>query len=277
VLAAVYASDAPDWLRQVPALETLRQVWVQQFYVQDGQTRWRTEAEGIPPASDFISSPYDPKARYAKKHTTSWVGYKVHLTEACEENSPHLITHVETTPAPVADGDTTPQIHQALQDKGLLPGKHLTDTGYLDAELLMSSQQEYGADMIGPTRLDYRWQPKADEGFAAGDFRIDWESGQATCPEGRTSISWSPAVDRGHNEAIKIKFSKKDCGSCASRSRCTQGSRRSLTVRRREQYLALEAARVREQSESFKEEYAKRAGIEGTISQGVRDQQLADG
>jgi transposase len=270
LLAAVYAPDAPDWLRQVPAIETLRQVWVQQFYVQEGQTRWRTEAEGIPPSSAFISSPYDTEARYAKKRTTSWVGYKVHLTETCEDDAPHLITHVETTPAPVADGDTTPQIHQALQDKDLLPGKHLTDTGYLDAELLVSSQQEYGVDMIGPTRLDYRWQAKAGEGFAAGDFRIDWESEQATCPEGRTSTSWSPAVDRGHNEVIKIKFSKKECGACASRSRCTQGTRRSLTVRPREQYLALGAARVREQSETFKQEYAKRAGIEGTISQGVR-------
>jgi transposase len=93
-----------------------------------------------------------------------------------------------------------------------LPGKHLTDTGYLDAELLVSSQKEYGVDLIGPTRLDYRWQAKAAEGFAASDFRIDWEGQQATSPEGHTSTSWSPAVDRGHNEVIKVKFKALDCG-----------------------------------------------------------------
>ncbi len=30
---------------------------------------------------------------------TNWTGYKVHLTETCSENLPHVITQVETTPA----------------------------------------------------------------------------------------------------------------------------------------------------------------------------------
>jgi transposase len=41
-------------------------------------------------------------------------------------------------------------------------------------------------------------------------------------------------------------------------------------VRPHDQYLALQAARSREKSEEFKAEYARRAGIEGTISEGVR-------
>jgi len=102
------------------------------------------------------------------------------------------------------------------------------------------------------------------------DFRIDGEAQQATGPEGRISLGWSPAVDRGHNEVIKIKFSAKDCGACPSRARCTQAKRRTITVRPREQFLALAAARAREKTEAFKGEYAKRAGVEGTISQGVR-------
>src|SRR5262245_18736933 len=110
LLTAVQALEAPAWLRQVPAVETLRHVWLQQFYVEAGHVRWRTEAEGIPSSSAFISSPHDVEARYAKKHTTSWIGYKVHLTETCEDDAPHLITQVETTPGPVADGDVTPQI-----------------------------------------------------------------------------------------------------------------------------------------------------------------------
>jgi transposase len=93
LLAAVHAPEAPDWLGCVPAVETLRLVWVQQFFVAGGQVGWRAEVEGIPPSAIFISSPYDVEAHFAKKQTTSWVGYKVHLTEACEE-APHLITHV---------------------------------------------------------------------------------------------------------------------------------------------------------------------------------------
>jgi transposase len=75
LLATLYAPSTPQWLRHVPAVETLRRVWVQQFYLEAGQVHWRTEKEGIPPAGLFISSPYDAEARYAKKQTTSWVGY----------------------------------------------------------------------------------------------------------------------------------------------------------------------------------------------------------
>jgi len=89
LLDAVFASTSPGWLRQIPAVETLRRVWVQQYYRCDNKLYWRTE-EGIPPATVMISSPYDLDAHYAKKQTTSWVGYKVHLSETCEPDNLHL-------------------------------------------------------------------------------------------------------------------------------------------------------------------------------------------
>jgi transposase len=151
-----------------------------------------------------------------------------------------------------------------------LPGKHLTDTGYLDAELLVDSQKECGVDLVGPTRPDYRWQAQAREGFAAGDIQVDGEAQRVTCPEGRLSIGWTSAVDRGHNEVIKVKFSTRDCRACPSRGKCTQGKRRTVTLRPREQYEALETARAREGSQEFRRAHAKRAGVAGTISHGVR-------
>lgn len=73
---------------------------------------------------------------------------------------------------------------------------------------------------------------------------------------------------------IKIKFSSKGCGPCPSRELCFRSKnryqRRSITLRPEEQYRALRAAREREGSDDFKEEYAKRAGIEGATSLGVR-------
>jgi transposase len=76
LLAAAYARSAPPWLGQNSAVETLRRVWIQQFVVEAGRVRWRTEEDGIPPAGAFISSPHDVEARYAVKRSTSWVGYK---------------------------------------------------------------------------------------------------------------------------------------------------------------------------------------------------------
>ena len=270
LLAALYAPHAPTWLREEPAVETLRRVWVQQFYREADGIRWRTEDEGIPPAGTFISSPYDTEARYAKKHTTSWVGYKVHVTETCEDDAPHVITHVETTAGPVADGAVTPRIHEALAHTGLLPRTHIVDTGYLDAALLATSQREYGVDLLGPTRPDYKWQAQAAQGFDVSHFQIDWAHHQATCPGGCTSLRWTPAVDDRAHAVVKIKFSMKDCQPCPHRVDCTRAKRRTITVRCEEHYGALQAARARETSAAYTTEYAKRAGIEGTLSEGIR-------
>ena len=128
LLAALGADDAPAWFREIPAVQTLRQVWEQQYELHDGVARWRS-GEGVAPASEYINSPYDPDARYSRKRTTSWVGYKGHLTETCDDEGPHLITQVETTPATMADGERLPAIHQDLRQRHLLPRVHLADAG----------------------------------------------------------------------------------------------------------------------------------------------------
>jgi transposase len=84
LLTAIYEGEAAVWLSAIPAVDILRQVWVQQYGVENGKVYWRSGQEGIPPSALFISSPYDLQAHYARKHTTSWIGYKVHLTETCE-------------------------------------------------------------------------------------------------------------------------------------------------------------------------------------------------
>jgi transposase len=154
-------------MRCLRAFQLMRQVWVQQFYRSEAGIHWRTDAEGVPPSALFIASPYDPEAHFGKKRSTSWVGYKVHLTESCEGDQPHLITHVETTAAPVADGDALETIHDALAADGLLPAVHLTDTGSVDAKCLLSSRTQYDVDLLGPTRGDYHRRARENKGFAA--------------------------------------------------------------------------------------------------------------
>ena len=272
LLDALFDPTAPEWLRQVPAVELLRQVWVQNYQRIDDVVRWRS-SENIPPPSRYIGSPYDQEAHYSKKRSTTWVGYKVHLTESCEAHLPLLITHVETTSAPVSDDAMTASIHAELERKELLPAEHIVDTGYVDAQLLVESQRDYHIDLVGPTRRNHQWQAREPAGFDADHFLIDWQQQQATCPEGHTSSSWTPAIDNRTNEVIKIKFSTTDCQGCPSRSLCTHSirhTRRTVTIRPQEQYLALKQRRERETTKEFAHTYAKRAGIEGTISHGVR-------
>lgn len=271
LLSAIYAPEAPPWLREVPAVETLRRVWVQQFYPRSGLARRRTDKEGIPPARLVVSSPYDVDARLGRKRKTQWVGYKVYLTETCDDGRPHLVTHVATTSAPVADGAVTPQVHRALTGRRMLPRTHLVDTGFLDAALLASTRRDYKVELVGPTRPDYKWQKREGLGFEASRFIIDWEKEEARCPEGQTSSSWTPSSDRQKNPVIRIKFARKECRACPSRRHCAgKEARRTLTIRPEAQYKALHAAREREQTAEYAKEYARRAGVEGTISQAVR-------
>jgi transposase len=275
LLVSACSEDAPPWPREVSTVETLRRVWLQNFFRDpEGNVRWRTSEEGIPRSRDFLNSPIDPDCRYARKFTTSWVGYRVHLTETCDDDLPSVITDVQTAPAPVADGDATPLIHEALAEKDLLPETQFVDTGYLDAELLAESRRKYGVDLYGPTRPDYKWQAKEGTGFEAAAFSIDVHGEVATCPEGNESISWTPAVDNRHNRVVKIKFSSTDRMSCPSRDLCIRSTRRwkrrSVTIRAPEHHQALQAARRREEEPCFAAVYARRAGVEGTISRTVR-------
>jgi hypothetical protein len=41
LLAALEDPATPAWLREVPALEILRRVWIQQFYAPTGPVQWR--------------------------------------------------------------------------------------------------------------------------------------------------------------------------------------------------------------------------------------------
>jgi transposase len=271
LLQALYDEATPSWLREIPMVQTLRQVWVQQFYATEGSAQWRVE-EDLAPSALLIHSPYDADARFSTKRDILWAGYKVHLTETCDDETPHLITHAETTPATTYDGAVLETIHAALAEKGLRPQEHVVDSGYLDAEVLVSSQEGHAITLIGPVAIDTSWQAKAEQGFAITHFTIDWAQQQVACPTGNTSRLWINTHDRHGKDVIHIKFNPADCQACPYRSLCTKAKSgaRMLTLRPHHQhYLALQKARERQTTATFKEEYAQRAGIEGTIAQGV--------
>ena len=271
LLSAINESRAPAWLREIPAVEVLRQVWVQQFSVSEDHVHWRAD-DNIPPASILISSPYDPEAHLSIKRSTVWTGYKVHVTETCDEELPHLLIHVETTPATTQDTEMIPTIHRELADKDLLPGQHTVDTGYVDGPHLVASQRDYGIELLGPVTIDPSWQAKAEQGFDAASFTIDWQAKQATCPMGKPSHKWKSARDPKYPDVLHVEFGKADCLACPCRSLCTTAATnpRQLTLRPSEQHAAIQARRKLQTTPEFKERYQICAGIEGTLSQGIR-------
>src|SRR5713226_1928775 len=189
------------------------------------------------------------------------------LAKPVSDLTPQLITHVETTAAPLSDEGALSAIHTDLAEKELLPEQHLVDAGYVTIAHLVQSQSSYEVDLVGPTLKTHWYQ--AETGYDLTHFDIDWEAQTVTCPEGRPSSSWTPVQDAGKS-LIKVKFSQSDCKVCPARASCTGTTRRTLTLHPKEQMQALFAARKREGTDEFKETYRHRAGIEGTHSQGVR-------
>ena len=273
LLNALYAPSAPAGLWQLPAVQVLRAVWVQQFEAPTaaGQVRWRADTD-LPPGALLIVSPYDLEARLSAKGEQTWVGYKVHLTETCDPDLPHLITQVETTLATMPDDQALPAVHRNLAARKLLPQTHYVDAGYVDAHGLVSSRQEQGVRLVGPLRADTSWQAHAGQGYAAACFGIDWEAQVVTCPAGTRSTKWQPGQDAAGAKYMRVEFARATCAGCAVREACTQQQQkgRQLTLLPQEEHAALQAGRAYQTTAEFKAEYAGRAGIEGTLSQGVR-------
>ena len=181
---------------------------------------------------------------------------------------PNLITNVATTDATVTDHQMTGAIHDDLAEKNLAPGRHYLDSGYLSAAVVISALAAWGIALIGPLLADTSAQARAGHGYARADFTIDYDTKTATCPQGKTSVSWTPCAQRG-KDAIVATFSASDCSPCPARLQCTTSGRkrRQLTVLPRELDQAQAAARAAEHTIPFQADYARRAGVEGTMHQ----------
>ena len=152
LLEAVYDASAPGWLRDLPAVGVL-QVTRRIVLLQK-----EPDGDGLPPGHARIASPYDTDARWGVKRGQFWLGYKLHITETCDDAPPcacpdaaghpgaragacgpdrehgtgcahlafpNLITAVATTAATAADNQMTGAIDDKLAAKDLAPGTAL--------------------------------------------------------------------------------------------------------------------------------------------------------
>jgi transposase len=264
------------------------------------------EGDGLPPGHARIASPYDTDARWGAKRDTFWLGYKPHITETCDDAPPctcpaaarqaaegnagesghgrehdqehgkgcahlvfpNLVTSVATTGATVTGNQMTQPVHDALAARNLAPGRHYLDPGYLSAALVVSELARHGIALAGPLLAGTSAQARAASGYARAGFTAGYDTRTVTCPQGKTSASWSPCTRRGQAVAVAT-FSPADRGPCPARPQCTTSAknRRQLTILPRDLAEAQAAARTAEQATPFKAGYARRAGAEGTMHQ----------
>ena len=296
LVSACYEDSAPPWAREVPAVQVLRTVLLQNFTVtQDAQGREvisRREPgleSGVPPAHLKISSPYDADARWGAKKDLLWLGYKLHISETCDDppacgcppdpaaarpgrcahdTRPNLITCVATTDATVADSQMTVPVSAALAAKGLAPARHYLDSGYAAPEHVLTAARQHGITLVTPLLADTSRQAREKNGYDRSAFAIDYQARTVTCPQGHSSRHWNETVPHGR-PSVTVQFAAADCLPCPARAQCTTARRggRGLTFPPPDLYELQAAARAAQDGKDWQHDYNRRAGIEATISQ----------
>jgi transposase len=270
LLEAVLSPRTPAGLRELEQVQILRQMWVQHFHRVGGEVR-RRDPKDRPPGATRLVTPYDPEARGSKKRDILWDGYKAHLTETCEPDTPNLITNVATTDATVPDSGMAGPIHASLAARDCLPGEHWVDAGYPNAAQVVAARAEHGIALHGPMAANTTAQKDGPYGQDA--FTIDWDRQQVTCPDGVTSTQWHHRQSQHGLPVIRVRFNPADCRVCPHLRDCVsspKAERREITLRHRAEHEAVHTARAEQQTDAWKDRYKIRAGVEGTISQGIQ-------
>lgn len=258
---AQVAQSAPAGVTKLAEVELLRTVWAQQF----------PQGPGTPPRSkrvmgaEVIESPHEPEVRYAIKRGKDWTGYKLQVTETCDEDRPHLIVDLEPTGALDNDAPELPAVQARLQAQDLVPSEQQVDQGYMSGANLVDSAA-LGITLMGTPLED----TQGPAGFRQADFAIDEVAQQATCPAGETSTLWSVrTAEAGRPPGIQVRFEAASCAACPHFGRCTT-SPRGRTLNLHPYREVLQARRAEARTVEFREKLHLRAGIEGTISELVR-------
>ncbi len=196
----------------------------------------------------------------------------VHVSETCEPTAPHLLTHVHTTPATVHEVQCTTPMQQALIEKDIPPREHLVDAAYISSELLVSSREEQDIILRGPTRPSQGWHTQVEGAYGPEPCVVDWDQHQVRCPQGHRSTAWWEHGGGQGSRPIIGQCATQTCAPCPVRAACTRAKHRGrrLGLPPRAEAEAVADARAWYASAEGKAQYGQRAGIAGTLSQGVR-------
>jgi transposase len=262
LLSRLEGRGAPADLKGLPEVQVLKTVWAQQFREAQGKLEYQDLKKYDGPSQ--IQTPHDPEARYSRKRRSEWVGDKVQLTETDDEGYPHLITDIVGTGSNLTDYEELPNIQQRLEQRQCKPGEQYVDAGYMSGPNLANSQN-LGIDLIGPLPTVVTPQDLLPDGITQAQFQVDAENNRVTCPQGHSVGNPDPV-----GNSLRFQFPKSICESCQLRSRCCTG-KGGRTIGISAYYEQLRAARERQKTAAFKEDYHKhRSGVEGSLSALVR-------
>ena len=254
----------------------LERVFQEQYELSDeGPQRRKQERSGV------VKNPHDPEVQWSCKdrdHKKGWEGYKVQIAETVPEGEASdrqkgqpttgFITEVTTTEAIASDYAGREVVEQRQDEQGLgAADESYVDAGYINDDTLARASQE-GRRLMGPARP---CPNPSGRFFTAEDFDVSVAKRQAVCPAGQASTQCS-RLENQKTGQVDYRFEwSYHCDDCPLRSQCTKAraGRRMVVVG--EHHDPLQRRRREMQTEAFQKAMHQRNGIEGTISEFVRN------
>ena len=230
-----------------------------------------------PLISGAVHNPHDPEAQWSSKSTTKdkeWVGYKAQVAETvaqtiCRPGEPtaNVITAVVTQDAIASDKAALSPVESEWEDmKVEKPEILYADGGYTSGAELARAEAE-GRRLQGPMAR----APVKDKRFSTEDFDVCVEEHRATCLADKTNSQCSRLEEAKTGKVTyRFEFGRSDCAECPLKSRCLGKGQNHRTLVVSEHHTLIQARRMEQTSEEFKEDMHHRNGIEGTISELVR-------
>jgi transposase len=256
--------SAPEEVLGLAEVETLRQVWEQQFERKEESGKVTVRKPPIK-GKGVIQTPHDRDARWAEKRGEDWVGYRLQVSETAEDDvRKQFITDIEVVDANDDDSEVVDGIQERLIERHLKPEEHYVDRGYVSGPNLAHSADR-NIELMGLALSDTSRKP---EGYKQSDFEIDMDGQRAICPEGKTAEKWYARPQPDGHVGADVQF-RDQCEGCLARAQCAPGkSGRTLSIS--PYHEQLKERRVEQETEAFREKMKRRSAIEGTISELTR-------
>ena len=243
--------------------------------IKDNENNSNAKAE-IQEAKNVLSSPLfieqkgirsliDKDARVGhKSQTESFFGYKA---EYCQTTDGELITAVKVENGAYMDGTDFEDLLAISELAGIHIDSFYGDKAYFRIKIIEELERKNIKAYIPTNASAYR----VDEDL----YKYNKDSDQWFCINGNET-QLSESYKRKNRSGLKYKFNKEQCRNCPYRNQCLKGGKRIAKVLD----VSTNAPKFYEynqfnKTDEFKDEYKKRARIEGKNSEMKRFHGLA--
>lgn len=251
---------------RLESFELLRRVLLEQCDVkgEDGEKTVEVKPSKEV-SSDSLQNPADPDATY---DAHKGQGYQLQMMETYtevpkgeekDETKPAIITYVELQQAHVHDSHALIPAIESTRERGCAP-QAVTADGHYGSDENVEAARDLGVEVVAPTM----GCPEKEEKLHLQDFKLDEENGVILeCPAGQ-----GPTKTEDLPNGMRMaSFDVAVCQACPHRDRCpTRVGRRTARLSYAPKHFRLAVRRQREETDTWRDRYRWRAGIEGTNS-----------